>query len=116
MDGTYRSPGIVSTIRVVPPFSVSGLKLPCSGDSSLTQKAAPSTASWATTSPVGEWDPEELRGAEGRLVERHGGGAAADREEGRDRRGGHEASARPAGLRRNTNDTSDETGCRCVST
>jgi hypothetical protein len=43
--------GIVKSILTDPPPSDSGLKLPCSGDSSLNQNSAPSMDSRDTTAP-----------------------------------------------------------------
>ena len=49
----FADPADPSTMRTVPPPSVSGLKLSCSGDSSASQNSAPSIDSRATTAPEG---------------------------------------------------------------
>ena len=77
--------GTVKIIRTVPPPSDSGLKLPCSGDSSASQNSAPSIAQPSHHRTAWVFHSKDLDRPECRLVELHRSRAIPNRQQGCDR-------------------------------
>ena len=76
--------GTVRIIRTVPPPSDSGLKLPCSGDSSLTQNSAPRNGQPRHHRTGRILHPVDLDRTECRLVKIDRTRTTANRQQGRD--------------------------------